>query len=115
MAGRQISGQVTFDDAAFDNATVWVILEEVTHADAPSREVARLEMSGYTHVRGGPPLDFSMVADAVDPTRRYEIRVHVDRMSSGRLKTGDQITMQSYPVLTQGNPDHVDVRLRRIE
>ena len=60
MTGSVISGQLTFDDTApFENATVWVVLEDVTHADASSREVSRLKIPGYTHAPGGPPLDFS--------------------------------------------------------
>lgn len=116
MTGSVISGQLTFDDAApFENATVWVVLEDVTYADASSREVSRLKIPGYTHAPGGPPLDFSIAAGPLDPKRRYQLTAHVDRTSSGRLKVGDQITMQSYPVATQGHPDRVHARLRRIE
>ena len=117
MAGTVISGQLTFDDAAppFDDATVWVILEEVTYADASAREVSRLKIPGYAHGPGGAPLDFSLAAGPLDPNRRYQIRAHVDLSSSGGLEKGDQITMQSYPVVTQGHPNQVNLRLHRIE
>src|SRR5262245_43798447 len=116
MAGNVISGQLIFDDTdPFENATVWVVLEDVTHADASSREVSRLKIPGYTHSRGGPPLEFSLAHDRLDPNHRYEIRAHVDRTSNGRRKPGDQITMQSYPVATQGYPSRVHAQLRRID
>ena len=116
MGGNIITGRLTFDDTEpFENATVWVVLEDVTHADALSREVSRLKIPGHTHAPGSPPLEFSLSHDSLDPNHRYEIRAHVDRASSGRLKTGDQATMQSYPVATQGYPSRVSVQLRRID
>ena len=117
MAGTVISGQLTFDGAAppFDNATVWVVLEDVTYADALAPEISRLKIPGYAHGPGGPPLDFTLAAGPLDPNRRYQIRAHVDLSSSGALKAGDLITMQSYPVATQGHPNQVNLRLRRIE
>jgi uncharacterized lipoprotein YbaY len=116
MGGNVISGRLTFDDTEpFENATVWVILEDVTHADGLSREVSRLKISGHSHASGSPPLEFSLAHDPLDPTHRYEIRAHVDRTSTGRLKPGDQTTMQSYPVVTQGYPNRVQAQLRRID
>ena len=116
MAAGIISGQLTFDDTdPFENATVWVVLEDVTLADASSREVSRLKIPGYTHSPGGPPLEFSLTPGPLDPNRRYQIRAHVDRTSTGRLKAGDQTTTQSYPVATQGYPSRVHAQLRRIE
>lgn len=116
MGRSVISGRLTFDDTEpFENATVWVILEDVTEADGLSREVNRLKISGYTHSSGGPPLEFSLTHDPLDPNHRYEIRAHVDRTSSGRLKPGDQTTMQSYSVATQGHPSRVHAQLRRID
>ena len=116
MEASAISGQLTFDDSEpFENATIWVVLEDVTQADASSREVSRLKIAGYTHAPGDPPLEFSLTTGPLDPSRRYQIRAHVDRTSSGRLKVGDQTTTQSYPVATQGYPRHVHAQLRRIE
>jgi uncharacterized lipoprotein YbaY len=117
MPGTVIRGQISFDETAppFDDATVWVILQEATRADAPSREVSRLKIPGYSHSPGGPPLEFSLTAEPLDPKCRYELRVHLDLTSSGQLKAADQITVQSYPVVTQGHPDHVSVQLRRID
>jgi uncharacterized lipoprotein YbaY len=118
MAGTTISGQIRFDDSApaFRNATVRVILEDVTRADAPAREVARLEIPSYSHAPGEPPLEFSLEPlTPLDPRARYDLRVHVDLGSGGKKEVGDQITMQSYPVATQGYPRTATVNLRRID
>jgi len=117
MAGPTITGQIRFDESApaFRNATVRVILEDVSRADAAAREVARLEIPAYAHAPGDPPLDFSLESPALDPHARYEVRVHVDVGRSGAKKVGDQITMQSYPVATQGHPRTVSLNLRKID
>ena len=117
MAGTTISGQVRFDESApaFQNATVHVILEDVTRADAPAREIARQEFASYSRRPGDPPLQFNLeTATTLDQHSRYEVRVHVDVGASGQKKTGDQITMQSYQVATQGHPSTVTVNVRRI-
>jgi len=117
MAGPTISGQIRFDESAppFRNATIRVVLEDVSRADAPAREVARLEIPSHSHAPGDPPLDFSLEAPSpLDPHARYEVRVHVDLGRRGQKKAGDQITMQSYPVATQGYPSTVSVDVRRI-
>lgn len=116
MAWMVISGAIAFDDASpqFANATVRVILEDVTRADSAAREVARTTIAGYSRAPGDPPLSFSLRADNLDPARRYEVRVHVDRGSTGQISTGDQITMESHPVATRGYPNHVDVRVRTV-
>ena len=116
MPETVISGEIAFDDGSppFEDATVRVILEDVTRADAAAREVARATIAAYSRAKGDPPLAFSLHADNLDPARRYELRVHVDRASSGRISVGDQITMESHPVATRGYPNHVSVRVRPV-
>ena len=117
MAGTTISGQIRFDESApaFRNATVRVMLEDVSRADAPAREVARQEIPAYSRTPGDPPLHFHLETPTpLNPHSRYEVRVHVDVGASGEKKAGDQITMQSYQVATQGHPSLVNVSVRRI-
>jgi uncharacterized lipoprotein YbaY len=116
MSETFISGEIAFDEASppLENATVRVILEDVTRADAAAREVTRTTIVSYSRAPGDPPLAFSLRADNLDPARRYEVRVHVDRASSGRISAGDEITMESHPVATRGYPNHVDVRVRPV-
>jgi len=116
MPETVISGEIAFDDGSphFEGATVRVILEDVTRADAAAREVARTTSADYSRATGDPPLAFSLRVDDLDPVRRYEVRVHVDRASSGRISIGDQVTTESHPVATRGYPNHVSVRVRRV-
>ncbi|HKQ74316.1 MAG TPA: YbaY family lipoprotein [Blastocatellia bacterium] len=115
MSSR-VSGRIWFDDAAgqFSGATLRVKLEEVSRADAPARELSQLVISNCSHSPGEPPVDFILTADPIEPNKRYEVRAHLDIDGSGQYAAGDQITTHSYPVLTQGYPDTVDLRLQRI-
>lgn len=116
MSGK-VSGQIRFDDSAgqFTGATLRVTLEEVSRVDAPAREVAHLIIPNCSHAPGDPPVNFVLSVDAIKPEGRYEVRVHLDMNGSGKYTAGDQITTQSYPVLTHGYPETIQVRLQRIE
>lgn len=115
MSSR-VSGRIWFDDTAgqFTGATLRVKLEEVSRADAPAREISQLVISNCSHSLGEPPVDFVLSADPIEPSGRYEVRVHLDLDGSGEYAAGDQITTQSYPVLTQGYPDTIQIRLQQI-
>jgi hypothetical protein len=45
----------------------------------------------------------------------YAISVHVDIDGDGEIGIGDYISMERYPVLTYGYPNHVTVRVKRID
>ena len=111
-----VSGRIRFDDHAgpVHDATVRVRLEDVSQADAPSRQVSYLEIPNYSHTPGDEPLEFTITACSLDPARRYSIRVHLDLDGSGEYSRGDQITTQSYPVTTHGYPNTVEVQLHQI-
>jgi len=115
MSSR-VSGQIWFDDAAgqFAGATLRVKLEETSRADAPAREISQLVISNYSHFSGEPPADFVLSTDSIELSARYEVRVHLDLDGNGEYAAGDQITTQSYPVLTHGYPDTIQIRLQRI-
>jgi hypothetical protein len=83
-------------------------VEEVTAADAPARIVSRvvapgIRLSGITRLTLDVP--------PPDPHARYTVRVHADLDGSGVIATGDLVSTRSHPVLTEGSPDTVDVRL----
>jgi hypothetical protein len=111
-----VTGQIWFDNAtaAFSGATLRIRLEEVSRADAPAQEVGCLEVPDYAYSPGDPPFSWTLGVGLLDPGKRYEVRVHLDRDSSGEYSAGDQITTQSYPVLTQGYPSTVNIQLHRI-
>jgi hypothetical protein len=57
---------------------------------------------------------FCLVALEVDPRARYEVSVLVDLDGDGETSVGDYRNTVSYPVLTRGFPDEVEVRAKRI-
>lgn len=112
----RVFGQIWFDDTAgqFTGATLRVKLEEVSHADARAREISGLVITNFSYSPGEPPVDIVLTVDAIEPSRRYEVRAHLDLGGNGEYTQGDQISTHSYPVLTQGYPDTVQIHLQRI-
>jgi len=86
-----------------------VLVEDVTHADAASISVARESLPLSSVATENTLLPFRLTVPDVDASRRYAVRVHIDRSGSGRVEPGDQISTQSYPVLTQGSQSYVTV------
>lgn len=87
---------------------VVVKLLDVTRADAPSVTVAQ---SSFT-ATGEASREFLLqVTGAIAANRSYVVSVHVDSDGDARVSKGDLITMESYPVLTGGHGNTVDVRL----
>lgn len=114
--GSIVTGEIVFDDSApaFSGATVRVRLEDVSRADAPAIEAARLVVPNVAHAPGGAPLSFSLAAVDLRPGRDYLIRVHVDMDGSEPVASGDQITMESFSVSPELSRNHVAVRVRRV-
>src|SRR5688572_3649471 len=80
-------------------------LEDVSRADAPAEVLGRTRMESP----GNPPFKFSIAyyAARIDPAHRYTVRAkvtHEDRL----MFTTDT----PYPVLSAGQPKHVDMLMR---
>lgn len=80
-------------------------LEDVSRADAPAEVLGRTRMESP----GNPPFKFSIAYDParIDPSHRYTVRAkvtHEDRL----MFTTDT----HYPVLSAGQPNHVDMLMR---
>ncbi|WP_280385582.1 YbaY family lipoprotein [Nocardia wallacei] len=114
-ASAVVSGEIVFDASATprSDATVRVTISDVGRADAAAVEVARLDLADVT-VKPGETLRFEITVAAVDPRAHYQVRVHVDATGSGAVKSGDQVSVESIPVLTRGHPDRVRVRVREV-
>jgi uncharacterized lipoprotein YbaY len=111
-----ITGSVLLSEAAPETpgAVARIFVEEVSRADAPAATVARLEVPGAVLRAAGGTLPFSMAVEGIDPAKRYAVRVHIDADGDGRIGVGDHVSTESYPVVTQGAPTHVKVRVGRI-
>lgn len=103
------------DAPEFTPAGILVELEDVSRADAPSPVVQRVQIPPRA-LSGGAVVPFvlEVPAERVSERNSYSIRVHVDLSGTGEIQPGDYISMQSFPVLTQGHGDRVCVSVRRV-
>lgn len=106
-----VTGTIAFEKAFHGaaGAVARVLVEEVTRADAPATVVARLDIPLQGALPQGALLPFMVQVGPVDAALRYVVRVHIDSTGNGRLKSGDQISPASNPVLTHGASSDVKV------
>jgi hypothetical protein len=96
-------------------ATVYARLLDTSWIDAPAKTVDEVVLHDVRldeiQDKG---LAFSLAVQEVDPRARYEVSVLVDLDGDGETSAGDFRNTASYPVLTRGFPDEVEVRAHRI-
>jgi hypothetical protein len=62
-------------------------------------------------------IEFALFGDriAIDSRRLYAVSVHIDVDNNGKINSGDFISMESYPVITDRYPkDNVIVHVRQV-
>ena len=112
-----VSGEILFSENAssFSGATVYVRLEDVSNADAPSKVIAEQILRDISYkAQSKTPLAFSIHGRSVNAKASYAVRVHVDTDADGEVSLGDYISMESYPVLTFTHPNKVSVRVHKV-
>jgi hypothetical protein len=119
MSPQQIplTVQVTFDPdaAAFQSATLYAYVEDVSRADASAQSLSSSVLRDISHSTGDAGgLEFMLEVSVPDPSAHLAVRVHIDLDGDGEYSRDDFITMESYPVLTRGHPNQVTVRVRQI-
>jgi uncharacterized lipoprotein YbaY len=114
--GQVVRGTVRFFEAVDvpSGATLYVRLLDVTFTDAPSRTVAEQVLALPRGRADERPLAFSLRLETIDPHRTYIVSAHADLDGDGSISRGDWMTMESYPVLTFGHADRVDVVVKKI-
>jgi uncharacterized lipoprotein YbaY len=115
-AGSLVRGEVIFPREAgpLRDARVFVLLEEVSLADAPAVIVGRQVQEHTALPGGGAALPFEVHAPPPDPRASYSVRVHVDLDGDGEIGPGDYVSTAGYPVLTRGHPDEAAVEVRLV-
>ncbi len=110
-----VTGEVVFeaDTPPFADAVVTVRLEDVSLIDAPSKVVAEQVIRNVSCSGGGLPFELKGALPD-DDRARYTVSAHVSLGGGRDVQQGDYITMQSYPVLTHGNPDRVTVQVKLV-
>lgn len=111
---RSVRGDVVIPNDVPAGGTVRVRVEDVSRADAASVVVAEDVTVLVRPVVAGERLPFACAIPNVDEQARYSVRVHIDRDGTGAVKKGDLISTQSYPTLTHGAPDRVEVAVVQI-
>lgn len=116
MPEETVEGVLVFgDDAApVAGATIEIVLEDVTLADARAVPVARAILRGVTcDGAAGESVPFSLRRPQAAPERRQTLRVLVDVDGDGRLGRGDYRNAESVRV-PAGSTRELVVRLVRV-
>lgn len=107
-ASASITGTASYRERMMlpPGATLEVVLEDVSLADAPADEISRIEVQSAK----APPYSFTLPYDParINPTHRYNVRARI--MADGRLMFQSDA---GYAVLGPGNVTHVDILLKR--
>jgi uncharacterized lipoprotein YbaY len=104
-----IKGRAVFPPGERSGAAARVVVrvEDVSVADAPSTTVAQnvLDKVRLPSAEGDSlPFEIRVPKSALDPKRRYSVRIHVDVDGTGTITTGDFLSTRAYPVQTE-QPD----------
>jgi len=113
----KVTGQVVFEEAPSElDALMIVKLELVSLADAPSAVVATFERRIHDEDLVHLPFELELETE-VNPQALYTVSAHISLHPADNpteIRRGDYITMESYPVVTQGNPNDVKVMVKQI-
>ena len=106
---RRVGGRLRFRPGGEPprQATALVTLEEVTRADAPATVLARR----LVPIEPGGENRFALDCPDPSPGMRYGVRALVDLDGDEQPGAGDWATVQSYPVMTFGHADEVELEL----
>lgn len=124
-----ITGEIVIEDVEFSklidyrpNCKIVVQLEDITVADTSSMVIASQTIERRDFAPHGDSdsnitviIPFELFYEIKDKQRRYAISVHVDMDGDNKVSQGDYINTQSYPVITQGYPTQISVKVIRID
>ncbi len=112
-----VQGEILFESSlpAFNGVTLYVRLLDVSRLDATSKTIAEQVIRDVAHVADSVnTIEFELNDLRIDERARYIVTAHADVDGDGRISRGDLMTMESYPVLTFGNPARVSVRVKKV-
>lgn len=106
---NSVTGSVTYMQriALPQGSLLEVSLADVSLADAPARILSKQEITTTTQV----PIAFEIKYDSsqIVPAHTYAVQARIT--TDGKLTW---INDTAYPVLTRGNPDHVEIKLKQV-
>jgi uncharacterized lipoprotein YbaY len=112
---RKVMGFVMLPEDAPEARAGLVLIEvrDVSLMDAPSVVIAEDRLDDVGLEPGGA-IPFSVETPEVARSRSLSLRVHISLDGSGRVKSGDLLTTQNYPVPDKGTPPPISVRVQVI-
>ena len=109
-----VTGEIRFasKNPDLNDATAYVWISDDSRAGAPARPVAEHKIQSLSK----EPISFKLaVPTPIDEKARYNVHVRVNTHGDRNdIQSGDYITMQTYPVLTHGFPNHVQVEVKQV-
>jgi uncharacterized lipoprotein YbaY len=113
-----VSGEILFDQKAraFSGATIYVRLQDVSRADAPSKTIAEQVIRDVSSSKAA--LKFSIRGKIENEQASYIVSVHVDVDGDKEISVGDYITMESYPFSpstgSESSQEKMSVRVQEV-
>jgi uncharacterized lipoprotein YbaY len=110
-----VRGEVSFSPPPGDlsQAKLFIRLEDTSYADAPAETIAETTLTNLGELlTPAGTIPFTISTSAIDPRQRYTISAHATIDGTDRLKPGDYINVEDYPVLTFGHPAQVTIEIR---
>lgn len=111
-----VSGEIAFSEDAqpFSAAMAFVRVDDVSMTDVPTTLISQQIIENVAY-QPGSTIPFTVYGRKPDDDRaRLQLSVHISLMGSDDVQSGDYVTMESYPVVTQGYPSEVQVTVRRV-
>jgi hypothetical protein len=116
--GHTVTGKIVFDPvpSGWSGAPVHVSVRDASVLCAgimpgcTGPAIGSLELAA-----SGPDLTFQIDHLKPDPNGYYAVAVWVDEDRSGSSNVGDYVTVATYPVLTRGHPNDVEVTVKPVD
>ena len=111
--------QVLFEEKleSVSDATIYISILDVTMADAPSKVILQQVVKDidYKANNNKSYQEFRIYGQIPNNKASTPLEVHVDVDNDGKISVGDYINMESYPVLTYGNPNYISVKVKNVK
>ncbi|MEA1985630.1 MAG: YbaY family lipoprotein [Euryarchaeota archaeon] len=110
-----IQGEIVFEEVndPIRDATIYIELEDVSLADAPSTVISSMVLENVNiDADGSASIPYSLEYPELDDRLTYSMSVLVDLNGDGRTSGGDYISMEHIPVSTSGPNDNITINAR---
>ena len=111
-----IKGEIIVENTnSVHDATIYIRLEDVSKADAPSKVLSELILKNVNFDNTTKAIPFTLSIESIDKHISYNVSVHIDVNKNGKLDKGDFINMAIYPILTYGYSNYIKIKTKQIK